>query len=71
MVNVSQTLMNGSRFEKDWVFYHDALSQLTSNDTREWINNTFINGKRISDIATTDPSSQKACHYFGRSKIVI
>mgnify|MGYP007048498132 CR=1 FL=1 len=49
MVNESQELMNGTRFENDWVFYHDALSQLTSNDTREWMNNTVINGKTISE----------------------
>ena len=49
MVRESQRIMNGTRFEKNWYFYHDALSQLTAKDTREWMSNTVIDGVKIID----------------------
>ena len=49
IVNESQEIMNGTRFEKSWYFYHDALSQLTANDTKEWMRNTVVSGKKIID----------------------
>jgi hypothetical protein len=36
--------MKGTTHEKDWVFYHDALSLMTANETMEWMK-THIWGK--------------------------
>ena len=41
--------MNETGFEDSWLFYHDALSHLAAKDTREYMSNTIIDGKKIID----------------------
>jgi hypothetical protein len=33
--------MKGTTHEKDWVFYHNALSLMTAHETVEWMKNAF------------------------------
>lgn len=49
MCNESKNLMQGTAYHSNWYFYHDALSFLTANKTREWMSNTWFDGKRIMD----------------------
>ena len=37
IVTESAKLFTGMQFEENWVFYHDALSLMTDNNTVEWI----------------------------------
>ena len=41
--------MKGTVHESDWIFYHDALSILTSIGTREYIKSKEYTGKTIFD----------------------
>jgi hypothetical protein len=46
----SERAMKGTAHEKDWVFYHDALSLMTSQETVKWKENTFgENGESYYD----------------------
>ena len=35
IISESSNVMNGSKHEHDWYFYHDALSLLTAKETKE------------------------------------
>ena len=37
IVEVCTDIFKGSTCENDWVFYHDALSQMTAKDTIKWM----------------------------------
>ena len=37
IIQASAKLMKGTKHEEDWVFYHDALSVMTSRDTIDWM----------------------------------
>jgi hypothetical protein len=37
----SETVMKGTAHEKDWAFYHDALSLTTADETVKWMKHTF------------------------------
>ena len=37
IIKESQKIMNGTMYEKNWYFYHDALSLMTANQAREWM----------------------------------
>lgn len=40
IIEESQKMFDGTTHEKDWMFYHDALIQLTNTDTVEWMKKT-------------------------------
>ena len=37
IVQASATVMVGTQFEDNWVFYHDALTQACCKDTIRWM----------------------------------
>ena len=37
VIRESQSIMNGTTYEKNWFFYHDALSLMTANQSRDWM----------------------------------
>ena len=37
VIRESQSIMNGTIYEKNWFFYHDALSLMTANQSRDWM----------------------------------
>jgi hypothetical protein len=37
MIKVSQEVFNGTAYEDNWFFYHDALSLMTAKDTIAWM----------------------------------
>lgn len=37
MITQSQILMNGTRFQDNWYFFHDALSLMTAKSTVQWM----------------------------------
>ena len=41
-------MMNGTAHEKDWYFYHDALSLMTSKKNMEWMSKTKVGGLKLS-----------------------
>ena len=47
MMRESEWLMGGTVHENYLYFYHDALTQLTAVETREWIMNKKRGGKTI------------------------
>lgn len=38
MINEMQTVMRGTKFEDNWYFNHDALTQLSNRETKQWMN---------------------------------
>ena len=45
----SAALFVGTPHEHDWVFYHDALSQLTAHETIEWMKTQMFDGVSYYD----------------------
>ena len=48
-------MFDGTPHEKDWMFYHDALSQLTNKDTVEWMKKTKDNYSDDDDEDYDEP----------------
>ena len=38
----SKRLMEGTVHNNDWYFYHDALTQITARETKEWMRQTYF-----------------------------
>ena len=65
IVTESAKLFIGTQFEDSWVFYHDALSLMTGNDTVEWMRqNDYL--KRwilpVNELHQDDPTLSAYCH---------
>jgi hypothetical protein len=65
IVTESAKLFVGTEFEESWVFYHDALSLMTGNDTLEWMkDNDYF--KRwvlpVNELHQNDPNLKKYYH---------
>ena len=39
--------MKGTKYEGNWIFYHDALSFLTAKETKKWMTETIFEDKSI------------------------
>ena len=49
MVDECERLMAGTVHERDWFFYHDALSLLTSKECRQYMRDTYKGGTSVYD----------------------
>ena len=49
MMTESARVMADTVHSKDWYFYHDALSLMTANQTRQWMKETSIGGENRMD----------------------
>lgn len=49
MVEECNRIMTGTKHVNDWYFYHDALSLLTSKDSKEYMTNKTAYGKSAID----------------------
>ena len=47
MAEESDRLMLGTEYEDEAMFKHDALALLTAKETKEWMKETFVNGRSI------------------------
>lgn len=50
IMNETQKMFNGTTHEKDFLVYHDALSQMTNKETIAWMKTQFIDQRSYYDI---------------------
>ena len=63
----SKRLMNGTKFENNWYFYHDALSLMKAKDAKEWMRKEGILDKWILPLNELNKGTSFAGHPVGNS----